>query len=150
MTIFDDISRFTWFYLLSCKSEWFTIFIPWFTPNLIRRSRLSGLTMEVSFSLPPCLISGFQGNYPLPSFSHTPQQNGVVERKHQHILRCSLMPLSYYGDFLLHILYTSLIGFHLKWLELYHPMISFIPRPQLWSSKEFWMSMLCHNHCYGE
>lgn len=90
----DNFSRFTWFYPLKLKSDFFTVF-----------TRFQTL-VETQFRLP---IKQFQcdgrgefinsrflthladcGIKQLVSCPHTPQQNGLSERKHRHITELGL------------------------------------------------------------
>jgi hypothetical protein len=87
LTVVDDKSRFTWIFLMKYKSE---------TSNLIK----SFVKMiQTQFSITIKCIRSDNGNefllrdfYAETGILHqtscvgTPQQNGIVERKHQHIL----------------------------------------------------------------
>ncbi|XP_019171370.1 PREDICTED: uncharacterized protein LOC109166928 [Ipomoea nil] len=87
LTIVDDYSRYTWLHLMRHKSE---------TQNLIRKFHKY---VHTQFGLPIKIIRSDNG----PEFNmvnffddngiihqrtcmYTPQQNAVVERKHQHVL----------------------------------------------------------------
>lgn len=83
----DDCSRVTWIYFLKHKSDVLQIF-PIFL-NLVEahysskvRSIRSDNVPELSFKT--LLVS--KGIFHFYSFVGMPQQNSVVERKHQHIL----------------------------------------------------------------
>lgn len=109
LTIVDDFSRATWVYLLKYKSDVITTFPVFVTMvetqfnRKVKRVR-SDNAPELNFT------SFFQskGILSFHSCPETPQQNSVVERKHQHILNVarslhfqSHIPLSYWGDCIL-------------------------------------------------
>jgi hypothetical protein len=87
LTIVDDKSRFTWIYLMKLKSE---------TPTLIQNF-VKMVHTQFNTKI-KCIRSDNGHEFKLSNFYHdhgivhqnscvaTPQQNGVVERKHQHIL----------------------------------------------------------------
>jgi len=110
LTILDDYSRFVWIVLLKSKSE-----VSQHVENFIS-------LIENQFHITPKAIRSDNGPEFLlhyfyaskgiihhRSFIETPQQNGRVERKHQHILNVgrallyqSKLPASYWSYALLH------------------------------------------------
>ncbi|XP_070019925.1 uncharacterized protein [Nicotiana sylvestris] len=109
LTIVDDYSRGTWTFLLSSKSNAFSALKSFLSlverqfNKKVKKSRsdnaleLGTGTQESSFLLE-------QGILHETSWVATPQQNGVVERKHRHLLEVaralmfqSNVPLQYWG-----------------------------------------------------
>ena len=104
----DDFTRFTWVYLLKYKSDVFDIF-KYFKATVenqldskikILRTDCGGEFTSKAFNL-FCLSHGIIHQLSCP---HTPQQNGTAERKHRHLVECSLtmlshcnLPLSYWS-----------------------------------------------------
>lgn len=114
LTIIDDHTRFTWVYLLRKKSDVSTIFPTFyeliFTQfNLHIKSVRSANAPELNF------VEYFKtkGIIHYHSCVERPQQNSVVERKHQHILNVarallfqSNVPLVYWSDCILTAVYV--------------------------------------------
>lgn len=102
----DDFSKFKWVYLFKFKSNVFNIF-KYFkatVENLLNlkiktfRSDGGGDFSSKAFT-DFCSSNGTIHQF---SYPHTPQQNGVAERKHRHLIECSLtmqshstLPISY-------------------------------------------------------
>lgn len=127
LTIVDDYSRCTWVYLMKHKSETFTLLIHFF--NHINRqfnthiSRLNSGSGDVflpqlqtirsdngSEFLSKQIQQWFHDNGIIHQRScvATPQQNGLVERKHRHLLDVARalrfqanLPLSFWGECIL-------------------------------------------------
>lgn len=106
LTIVDDCTRVTWLYLLKDKSSVANIF-PEFLQYIQTQYQThvkairSDNALELAFS---SLLKekGIEHYFSCP---YTPQQNSVVERKHQHILNVarallfqSKVPLQYWGE----------------------------------------------------
>ena len=110
LTIVDDFTRFTWIFLMKFKSETQMLlkqFIAYaYTQfNSQIKSIRSDNGMEF-ISLKPYLT--MHGILLQNSCSYTPQQNGVVERKHRHLLNVGRalrfqanLPLKFWGESLL-------------------------------------------------
>ena len=93
-TIVDDFSRYTWIILLHAKSEVRTHLINFFayvenqfktTIKCIRSDNGAEFAMKTFFAS--------KGTIHQTTCIETPQQNGIAERKHQHILNitCALL-----------------------------------------------------------
>ena len=112
LTIVDDFTRATWVYLLKSKDEvydsvlvFFNILINQFSFK-IKAVRSDNGTEFLNNRMRQLTES--KGILHQTSCVHTPQQNGVVERKHRHILNVarSLMfqsglPIKHWGDAIL-------------------------------------------------
>ena len=109
LTIVDDCSRATWVYLLKAKSDVLTVF-PSFVQMVETQfdRKIKGVRSD---NAPELNFTSFflsKGILSFHSCPETPQQNSVVERKHQHILNVarsllfqSHIPLPYWGDCIL-------------------------------------------------
>ncbi|XP_074302804.1 uncharacterized protein LOC141635314 [Silene latifolia] len=91
LTIVDDFSRCTWTHLLSCKSNAFVFiktFIAMVDTQFGRKIKVirsdNAFELGTSNILAQYLLD--QGIIHQTSCFHTPQQNGVVEIKHKHLL----------------------------------------------------------------
>jgi len=107
LTIVDDFTRFTWVHLMSFKSDTQTIlksFFSWVKTQFQHdiktlRADNGGEFLSIRPFLDSCGTL-FQHSCP-----YTPQQNGVVERKHRHLLNVSRalkfqanLPLKFWGE----------------------------------------------------
>ena len=109
LTIVDDFTRATWVHLLKNKSDSFeTIknFCVYARNQFDRNVRIIRSDNALEFKDKDC-VSLFteKGIIHQTSCVDRPQQNGVVERKHRHLLEMSRalrfgagLPLSYWGD----------------------------------------------------
>ena len=132
----DHYTRFTWLYLLKSKSEVFTKFThfkamietPFSAKIKIFRSDRGGEYTSNVFKT--YLLQ--QGIIHQLSCPNTPQQNGLVERKHKHLIETSItllsqafIPSSYWSYAiqtaisLINLLPTSVLKFHSPWFKLY-------------------------------
>ncbi|KAK9125652.1 hypothetical protein Scep_014498 [Stephania cephalantha] len=126
LTIVDDFSRFTWTYLLQCKSttsrtiESFLLFVQTHFSQTVKTIRTYNGTEFINQQC-TTLFSKL-GIVHQKSVPYSPQQNGVVERKHRHLLQVaralmfqSNFPKKFWGDsiltstFLINRLPTSLL-----------------------------------------
>lgn len=90
----DNLSRFTWFYPLKGKSDFFSVFLIF--------QQLVETQLQSKVSMFQCDRGGeFTSNSfinhlakcgikQLLSCPYTPQQNGLAERKHRHIIELGL------------------------------------------------------------
>ena len=110
LTIVDDFSRSTWTHLLSVKSNAFDV-IKGFIQMVERQfnKQIQIIRSDNAFELGSSneAIKFFQdkGIIHQTSCVYSPQQNGVVERKHKHLLETSRallfmsrLPLKFWGD----------------------------------------------------
>ena len=87
LTIVDDKSRFTWLYFMKAKSEASSL-IPLFV-TFVETQFSTRIKCIRSDNGPELRLANFfesKGIIHHTSCVETPQQNGVVERKHQHLL----------------------------------------------------------------
>ena len=109
LTIVNDCSRATWVYLLKPKSDVLTIF-----PNFIEmverqfNTKVKGVRSDNAQELKFTSFYQSKGILSFHSCPETPQQNSMVDRKHQHILNVarsllfqSHIPLAYWDDCIL-------------------------------------------------
>uniref|UniRef100_A0A2N9GQ99 Integrase catalytic domain-containing protein n=1 Tax=Fagus sylvatica TaxID=28930 RepID=A0A2N9GQ99_FAGSY len=98
LVLVDEYTKFTWVYLLTHKSETFTLFKQFtalvqnqFKQSVqIFRTDCGGEFTSTAFNT-FCADNGIIHQLSCP---HTPQQNGVAERKHKHLIQCALALLS--------------------------------------------------------
>ena len=87
LTIVDDHTRYTWFYMLKTKSEVQTIIPQIF--NLVSTQYstiIKGIRTDNAKEFNLTTFYASKGILHYHSCVERPQQNSVVERKHQHIL----------------------------------------------------------------
>ena len=105
-TLVDDCTRMTWIYMLRNKSD-VSVSFPAFL-NLVSTQFNTKVKAIRSDNAPELSFSDIikaQGMLHYYSCAYTPQQNSVVERKHQHLLNVarallfqSQVPLTYWAD----------------------------------------------------
>uniref|UniRef100_A0A2N9HVI9 Integrase catalytic domain-containing protein n=1 Tax=Fagus sylvatica TaxID=28930 RepID=A0A2N9HVI9_FAGSY len=108
LVLVDEFTKFTWVYLLKHKSDTFKVFTQFQAmvntqfslPIKILRSDCGGEFTSTAFTQ-FCHDKGILHHLSCP---HTPQQNGVAERKHKHLIQCALallseshLPMSYWS-----------------------------------------------------
>jgi len=110
LTVVDDYSRAVWTFLMSTKSNAFGLLKNFLT--MVERQfgvKVQKLRTDNAFELgkgsQEAAFLASQGVLHQTSCVATPQQNGVVERKHRHLLEIarallfqSKLPLSYWGE----------------------------------------------------
>ncbi|KAK9137525.1 hypothetical protein Sjap_008119 [Stephania japonica] len=144
LTIVDDFTRFTWTYLLQCKSstcstiEIFLLFAKNQFNSSVKAIRTDNGTEFVNKSC-VSLFAKF-GILHQRSAPYSPQQNGLVERKHRHLLQVtralvfqSGLSKSFWGDAVLTATYiinrlSSLLNWNSPFQMLFnkHPDYSFM------------------------
>jgi GAG-pre-integrase domain/Integrase core domain len=95
VTFIDDFSHFIWIYFLKNKSDVlqaFTLF-KLQVENLLN-TNIKTLRTDGGVEFKP-IASKFPQLVHQTSCPHTPQQNGVAERKHRHIVELSLATMSH-------------------------------------------------------
>nr|CAN76133.1 hypothetical protein VITISV_036298 [Vitis vinifera] len=90
VTFIDDYSRCTWLFLMKNRAELFSIFQKFYAEiqtqfNISIRVLRSDNGREY-FSAPFTSFMSHHGILHLSSCAHTPQQNGVAERKNRHLV----------------------------------------------------------------
>ena len=95
----DEYSKFTWLYLLKHKSNVLDIFK--FFKAIVEKqldSKIKVLRTDNGGEFTSNSFKHFYSTHGLIhqlSCPHTPKQNGVVERKHRHIVKCAFTMLSH-------------------------------------------------------
>lgn len=112
LTIVDDFSRVTWTYLMKYKSDAYSLLVHFLAyvrnqfQTCVKTIRSDNGTEFTNNSFQKILCdSGILQQFSCPG---TPQQNGVVERKHRHLLNVARalrfqadLPLIFWGDCIL-------------------------------------------------
>ena len=106
LTIVDDHTRVTWIYLLKLKSDVLRVFPSFIT--MVETQFNAKVKSVRSDNAPELRFDDFYSSKRIISYHscpETPEQNSVVERKHQHIINVarallfqSHVPLSLWGD----------------------------------------------------
>jgi transposase InsO family protein len=138
----DEFTKFTWVYLLKHKSDTFHIFTQFQAmvhtqfslPIKTIRTDCGGEFTSNQFNQ-FCASKGMIHQVSCP---HTPQQNGVAERKHRHLVQCALallsqstLPMSYWSyaistaTHLINKLPTPNLSNKSPWETLYHTLPDF-------------------------
>jgi transposase InsO family protein len=137
LVLVDEYTKFTWVYLLTDKSDTFTIFKQFTTlvKNQFKQSvQLFRIDYGGEFTSTEfntfCVDKGIIHQLSCP---HTPQQNDVAERKHRHLIQCALallsqsnLPISYWSyavsttAHLINKLPTPLLSNRSPWETLFH------------------------------
>lgn len=109
VTFIDDYSRCTWLFLMKNRAELFSIFQKFYAEiqtqfNISIRVLRSDNAREY-FSAPFTSFMSHHGILHQSSCAHTPQQNGVAERKNRHLVETartlllhSNVPFRFWGD----------------------------------------------------
>lgn len=96
LSIVDDYTRFTWIFPLTVKSEVCAMVLN-FVKSVERQFNVQLKAIQCDNGgefVPVCNVLRFSGVQIRHSCSYTHQQNGLVERKHQHITELGLAMLS--------------------------------------------------------
>ena len=132
LVLVDEYTKFTWVFLLTHKSDTFTLFKQFtaLVKNQFKQSvKLFHTDCGDEFTSTEfntfCADNGIIHQL---SFPHTPQQNSVAERKHRHLIQCALALLSQSN---LLIFYWSYI------VSTVAHLINKLPTPLL-SNKSHW------------
>ncbi|XP_019258757.1 PREDICTED: uncharacterized protein LOC109236973 [Nicotiana attenuata] len=119
ITLVDDFSRVTWTHLLTCKSDALPVlkaFVSMVKVHFHSSVQIfrSDNAFELGGSSECKTFFSDNGILYQTSIPHTPQQNGVVERKHKHLLEVSRallfqskLPLKYWGECVLTATYLN-------------------------------------------
>ncbi|KAL2927193.1 Retrovirus-related Pol polyprotein from transposon RE1 [Bienertia sinuspersici] len=114
LTLVDDFSRAVWVYLLVTKTEVYAAFSKFFAMVERQFETIVKFVRSDNGTEFRCMIPYFDANGIIfqTSCVGTPQQNGRVERKHQHILNVSRalrfqahLPISFWGECVLAAVY---------------------------------------------
>lgn len=152
MTIVDDFSRSTWMQLLSTKSNalqtlknFITMIENQFETTVKKVRTDNGLEFINTEATNFFKTKGIVHQKTCP---YTPQQNGVVERKHKHLLETarallfqSKLPVKYWGECILCATYiinrlpSTVLNQKCPYEILYFKKL-------LYSHKKFWMPLL--------
>ena len=136
MIFVNDYTHFTWLFLLKHKSE--VLFVFKHFKSMVEtqhNSKLKILRTDSGFEYTNtefqsfCFVNGILYQTSCP---HTPEQNGVSERKHRHVVERGLallyqshLPLNFWSyaftttTYLINRLPSSVLGFHSPWEKLF-------------------------------
>lgn len=107
LTIVDDFTRFTWVHLMSFKSQTQNLlksFFSWVKTQFHQDIKILRADNGGEFTSMRSFLDE-RGTIFQHTCAHTPQQNGVVERKHRHLLNVARalrfqanLPLQFWGE----------------------------------------------------
>uniref|UniRef100_A0A2N9G021 Integrase catalytic domain-containing protein n=1 Tax=Fagus sylvatica TaxID=28930 RepID=A0A2N9G021_FAGSY len=137
LVLVDDFTKFTWTFFLKHKSDTYQIFTQFQAmvntqfslPIKVLRTDCGGEFTSNAFNQ-FCANKGIIHQLSCP---HTPQQNGVAERKHKHLIQCALailseskLPMSYWSHavstatHIINRLPTPNLSYNNPWEMLFH------------------------------
>ena len=138
----DHFTRFTWIYLLQSKSEVFDKFVHF--KNLVENQfsvKIKTFRSDGGGEYTSTIFKSYLSQNDIIhqiSCPYTPQQNGLVERKHRHLVEAIITLLSQasistaYWSYavqtavtLINLLPTSVLNFHSPWQKLYNSQPDF-------------------------
>nr|XP_016501743.1 PREDICTED: uncharacterized protein LOC107820051 [Nicotiana tabacum] len=133
---FELIHIDTWGPYKTSTHDGFNLSFPWLRPNLTPKSKRLGQTMPLKWvvALLPLIIFFPKASFIRhPVWHRHPQQNGVVERKHKHLLEtCRVLlfqsqaPICYWGEclltatFLINRFPTKLLNYKTPYKVMFH------------------------------
>lgn len=106
LTIVDDFTRSVWVYMLKRKDEVFNMFVSFYNmvftqfDKKVKVGRSDNGTEFVNNKMSEFFFFNNNGIIHQTSCAYTPQQNGIAERKHRHLLNVA-RSLMFQGGFLL-------------------------------------------------
>ena len=139
LTLVDDCTRFTWIFLLKQKSN-VSVAIPKFFNFVLNQfdKRVKKFRSDNAKELAFTEFFNTKGVMHPFSYVETPQQNSVVERKHQHLLNMaqalyfqSQVPISFWSDCLLTTVFlinrtpSPLLHHKSAYELLYHELVDY-------------------------
>lgn len=155
LTLVDDFTRVTWTHLLSCKSNTLSILKAFLQLVKVQfKSTIQCFRSDNAYELGSSTASQqfFTDNGILhqTTIPHTPQQNGVVERKHKHLLEVSRalifqskLPLRFWGECVLTATYiiNRILSTSLHNISPFEKLNGTVPTYDY--LEIFWLLLLC-------
>ena len=151
LTVVDDATRATWLFLMKSKSKVRQLFYSFFTMVHTQLGlKIKAIRTDNAKEFDMFEFLNFHEIIYQYSYVYTPQQNYVVERKHQHLLSIAKdlqiqlqIPIQFWGDYVLTVAYLI---YRLP-SPLLHDKTPFSQTSRLCSSQGLWLLVSCLNHC---